>query len=522
MWFCSLVLDPHRYHPEIIRLSLKLEALMAVQQKHRKALLVMVAEAVALVEAKHPSLLDPRKTRRSVLIRTMADTAAPFSSPLATCGVILSTLKAVVESLSRLTKRPSDELQELEVENAMSNFDDLIGNLIPNRDERAKKQTPWSHLRRQVHDASSMIAKSLQSVLDKKLCSEKEVAAISRDEQRAKHELEDAHEELMESLVTDARVFVCTIGSSHRLQEAISRGKPTVVIFDEAGCIPSFELLGLSRLERDIVSLVCVGDKKQLAPYNPGATFTKSFKEQKSDNIPSLLDVSAMTIESGSKVVLTKQYRVPRDIADILNARVYGGKYLTAPGCTAPLRGFTFVSVDSPTRAYEDRFVNENEIQECIRLVKKSLMCGQSNIMVLTPVSFLKMASDMVSLTIWLTFILSSLQYKKQQRQLEFRFKRHFDHTFLILTIDQCQGQEADVVIISMVQRPTKFLTLNRFNVALSRVRKQLYLLADRNDFRLAATDTSWECQAIARDLLAMAHRGYESDSSDDESYGGW
>ena len=37
-----------------------------------------------------------------------------------------------------------------------------------------------------------------------------------------------------------------------------------------------------------------------------------------------------------------------------------------------------------------------------------------------------------------------------------------------VLTIDQCQGQEADAVILSLVQKPTRFLTKNRLNVALS------------------------------------------------------
>ena len=43
-----------------------------------------------------------------------------------------------------------------------------------------------------------------------------------------------------------------------------------------------------------------------------------------------------------------------------------------------------------------------------------------------------------------------------------------------VLTIDQCQGHESDAVILSLVRRPTRFLNLNRLNVA--RVRKRLYI----------------------------------------------
>jgi superfamily I DNA and/or RNA helicase len=73
------------------------------------------------------------------------------------------------------------------------------------------------------------------------------------------------------------------------------------------------------------------------------------------------------------------------------------------------------------------------------------------------------------------------------------------------LTIDQCQGQEADIVIISMVQKPTRFLNKNRLNVALSRVRQKLYFLADKRQFREASGNANWDCSLLAKDLLQLA-----------------
>ena len=71
-----------------------------------------------------------------------------------------------------------------------------------------------------------------------------------------------------------------------------------------------------------------------------------------------------------------------------------------------------------------------------------------------------------------------------------------------VLTIDQCQGQEADVVILSLVRKPTKFLNLNRLNVALSRVRQHLYVLVDKQKLREACHDSNWEARLLAGDLL--------------------
>jgi superfamily I DNA and/or RNA helicase len=82
--------------------------------------------------------------------------------------------------------------------------------------------------------------------------------------------------------------------------------------------------------------------------------------------------------------------------------------------------------------------------------------------------------------------------------------KKHGMEEVTTLSIDQCQGQEADYVILSLVQRPTKFLDKHRFNVALSRVRKRLFLLTNLQDFRNASEDCSWECFLLAKDLLNL------------------
>jgi hypothetical protein len=42
-------------------------------------------------------------------------------------------------------------------------------------------------------------------------------------------------------------------------------------------------------------------------------------------------------------------------------------------------------------------------------------------------------------------------------------------------------------------------------NVALSRVRKCLYFITNKNEFQLASTDTNWESYWIAKDLLQLS-----------------
>lgn len=71
-----------------------------------------------------------------------------------------------------------------------------------------------------------------------------------------------------------------------------------------------------------------------------------------------------------------------------------------------------------------------------------------------------------------------------------------------VLTIDQCQGQEADAVIFSTVQKPTRFLNKNRLNVALSRVRKKLFVLVDKRKLRDACSNNKWDAALLASELI--------------------
>jgi superfamily I DNA and/or RNA helicase len=242
---------------------------------------------------------------------------------------------------------------------------------------------------------------------------------------------------------------------------------------------------------------------------------------QAEEAISSLLDVSGLTNDNEGKILLTTQYRVPRDIANILNSRIYHGVYNTAPTCQAPLHGFRFVDVRR-NRSYDQnqKYVNKDEVRYCIELVRQSRKEYQS-FMILTPVRLLMTKGDCGFAGRYVfgdTFPLTlesalNFQYKKQQRQLQFEFKKAGFEDMSILTIDQCQGQEADVVIISLVQKPTRFLNKNRFNVALSRVRQRLYLLTDEKEFRRASQDSNWECHWMAQDLLQLA--GKQTDDID-------
>jgi superfamily I DNA and/or RNA helicase len=96
-------------------------------------------------------------------------------------------------------------------------------------------------------------------------------------------------------------------------------------------------------------------------------------------------------------------------------------------------------------------------------------------------------------------------KYKKQQRAIQSKLLISLSlKNIPVMTIDQCQGQEADIVFISLVSKPTKFLNKNRLNVAMSRMREKLYLLADEVGFRRACEDLTWDASFLAKRILTL------------------
>lgn len=49
------------------------------------------------------------------------------------------------------------------------------------------------------------------------------------------------------------------------------------------------------------------------------------------------------------------------------------------------------------------------------------------------------------------------------------------------------EGQAAEVVLFTLVQKTTRLLNKNRLNVAMSRTKSQLMIVADRHELRKAS-----------------------------------
>lgn len=377
-----------RTHPLLVACKTIVDEKRRIYIRLRKNMLKLLAYKIQTLHGLLPPESDVKM--RSKLITKGIDNG--FETPMR----IIQTVSTALSSINELVSE--DTFEEKDMKKVIISNSSVLGNLIAIEDPTNKKKskwfaTPWSKRRPQVVNGLRSICTCLEDVTKKESFSLIVAKGACLDLEKSIELCNKLKCQISDELTRKARVMMSTIASSNKFPEFPKTLEvETIVIIDEAGCIPAFELLGLSRLERSIKALICLGDKHQLPPYNPSTVgirqksrgkrlaTTKSIEQE----IYSVLDVSNFEATGCTigNIDLTKQYRVPRDIADVLNNRIYKGKYLTAATSKVPDRGFHFMHVDSCHVG--PKYVNHNEVSKCLELVRQHL--AESVIMILTPV----------------------------------------------------------------------------------------------------------------------------------------
>ncbi len=219
-------------------------------------------------------------------------------------------------------------------------------------------------------------------------------------------------------------------------------------------------------------------------------------------------------IKSPNKIILDTQFRMPKEIADLLSDAFYEGSYKSFPlkSNLPPLVDILekpFCLIDT-----FDYGVNRYENDKVINGVKKRFNVLEATIIV-----------DLVDYLLVKNLVNHSeigiiVPYKDQLRyirdMLVDRLKERYSKEEIyqmIGTLDSFQGQERDLIIYGITRsnrRPPKskrigFLSeLRRFNVALSRPKKQVVIVGD---FKFLM-----ECENDGDDVI-------EDENSDNYSY---
>lgn len=280
----------------------------------------------------------------------------------------------------------------------------------------------------------------------------------------------------------EARVVLVTLGSAHGVASClgVDLSHPLLqlsatVICDEASTVhtPLF-VSAMYFFESRLTNIVIVGDDRQLDPYWP---ISDGGKKAGSELVhPVALFKDALGVASGTGNYLREQYRMPLRIMSFVNEFFYPdcplsfGKCKDNPGTPQPLEWIHVPGSDSRGRGRRNE-ASRAEANETVDLVKRARDAGES-VLVITP-------------------------YRQQRDQLKKdlgiessarRAKRGFapesscppDGGITVSTVDGAQGKEAYLVVLSMVKDvPSRFLTIKRLCVMLSRAKGRIVVVGD-------------------------------------------
>ncbi|OLY81811.1 Helicase sen1 [Smittium mucronatum] len=292
--------------------------------------------------------------------------------------------------------------------------------------------------------------------------------------------LDSVRRSVKNQIISKAQIICSTLsGSGHEILASMAKFFETVII-DEAA--QSIELSSIIPLKYSPKRVILVGDPNQLPPTVLSLDAAKFGYEQSlfvrlQQNCPNIVNLLSIQYRMHpeissfpSKLFYENLLKDGDDMIDKKSAIWHDSKYFT------PFHFFGVYSKETVGRGYS--LFNLGEIDFICSLVFKLVSNNPTvnffhRIGIITP-------------------------YKQQLRELKKSFARNFGRKVLdsidFNTVDGFQGQEKDIIIFSTVRSNENgigFLNdLRRMNVAITRARNSLFIVADP---RAMSSNEKWE-----------------------------
>lgn len=298
------------------------------------------------------------------------------------------------------------------------------------------------------------------------------------------------------------RIIGCTTTAAAKYTKLITAAQPDIIIVEEAGEI--LESHVLTALTPSVKQLVLIGDHKQLRPK----INNYALSVEKGDGFDLNRSLFERLIRQGyPHAVLQKQHRMHPDISVLVRELMYPELQDSNDTLNRPtVRGFEdrviFMNHDhaevdnnamSDRRDQDSKSSKENvfEADMVLKLVKYlgQQGYGTKHIVVLTPyLGQLRMLRDKLGEEVdpWLSD-LDSFELIRAG-QLSDAAASVGKSQLRLSTIDNYQGEESDIVIVSLTRSNSRgdigFLAApERLNVLLSRARNSVFLLGSMETF---------------------------------------
>lgn len=256
---------------------------------------------------------------------------------------------------------------------------------------------------------------------------------------------EYAHANTKKIVANDCSIILSTFGSINKVIKFIKdQNEERVsisVIVDEASTVNTWDILFLEKQIQEIggfMNLVMIGDTNQLPVY---------FPSNDNQSKESIMDVA---LKFNAPIQLKVSYRCPSKILNIMNRLYYKNTLISGKKDEKDCISF----IHSDGTEYEE---NEEEAKEIMKIIMKFIKI-EKEILILSP-------------------------YKKQVSLIQNKIDKIGFANVEVITIDKSQGNESDIVILSLVKSiPTNFLDAKRSNVMISRTKDKLIVLGNRQN----------------------------------------
>ena len=274
--------------------------------------------------------------------------------------------------------------------------------------------------------------------------------------------------EIARKYFQNAQIILTTTYSAKDLVKIMKVG---AVIVDETGLVGLDTMAMLfSSLRHDSGKILVIGDDKQLPPASNDFIGYSLFSS---------------ILKQYETTLLKTEYRFNKDILDLINpnyqyklkAHDSVKEISTADIAKKDYDGTSnnlikilnhqkkIVFVDTNSNSQEQKhFINIGEISVIKELIDGLLSMGIDDIIITTP-------------------------YKQQERMLQFHISNRNNTKIRVGTIDEFQGQESEVTIVSMVrsnneadiEKAIGFVNIPRSCVAFSRSKRKTIIVGDQN-----------------------------------------
>ncbi len=291
--------------------------------------------------------------------------------------------------------------------------------------------------------------------------------ALFAEARSLRRDIEKIENGIADEILSKAQVITATlIGANHY---TIRERKYSAVIIDEAGqALEPACWVAILKAPK----LVMAGDHQQLPPTIRAATAAKELGE-------TLLE-KAVALQPQAVVLLQEQYRMNKEIMDFPSREFYGGLLQAASG----VAGQRLFAGDLPVQFIDTAGCGFEELREGNRLSNREEAVFLVNQLAVLVQQLALVYSSEAFPTIGVIAPYRAQADMLKELTLQNDALKLFQNAITVNTVDSFQGQERDVIFISLTRSNSDsaigFLSeIRRMNVAMTRARKKLVVIGD-------------------------------------------